>query len=150
MSAPFWLNLTVAVVLPSLVFNVIVAIRCLVAVFSSAVTVTCALPLPSVALSLTQAASEVIVQSVLEVTVNVLDSDLAVKVMLAGETESVALAPACFTVTGTHSLLSLQKTMTPSRATVEVLASALNEKVSVLPLVVLSACFTHSGCELIL
>ncbi len=76
---------------------------------------------------------------------NVLDSAFAGKSMLGGETERDALAPDCLMVTGTHSLLSLQKTMTPSRAAIEVLASALNVKVSVFPLVALFVSFTHSG-----
>ena len=103
-----------------------VAERCVMVVFSSAVTVTCALPLPLAALILAHDALEVAVQAVLEVMSRDLASAFAVNVSSAGETESVALAPTCFTVTGTHSLLSLQKTMTPSRASVEVFASALN------------------------
>ena len=63
---------------------------------------------------------------VFELTEKDLLSGLAVNVSSAGETESEAFAPACLTVTWMHSLLSLQNTMTPSRASVEVFASAVN------------------------
>ena len=124
--AELWVTLTVALAFPSAVLMVTVAERCVMAVFSSAETTTCALPEPLAALIFAQGALDVAVHAVLDAMENVLLSDFAVNASSAGETESVALAPVCLTVTGTHSLLSLQNTMTPSRASVEVFASAVN------------------------
>ena len=126
-SAGFCVTLIVAIALPSVVLSVMVAVRCVVAVFSSAEAVTCAFPLLLVVPIFTQSALEATLQSVFELTEKDLLSGLAVNVSSAGETESEAFAPACLTVTWMRSLLSLQNTMTPSRASVEVFASAIKK-----------------------
>ncbi len=125
-SPPFWLTWIVRVS-PEEVDTVIVALLASVVLLSSALMVRVALPLPFAGETLHQDLSDDAVQSVFEVTVtDFSDAEhsndrLDTEISILGSSGF----PACFTVTGMHTSLSLQNTIVPVLSLSEGLASAL-------------------------